>query len=105
MYAPSMGVSVSVLASGSRGNAALVESSSARILVDAGISCRETLKRLKSIGRDPSEISAVLITHEHADHIYGLATLAKKLKVPIFMTGATHQSWARTLKNVWGQPP
>src|SRR6266513_424419 len=105
MYAPSMGVSVSVLASGSRGNATLVESSSARILVDAGISCRETFKRLKSIGRDPREISAVLITHEHSDHISGLATLAKKLKVPIFMTGATHQAWARTVKDACGEPP
>ena len=105
MYAPSMGVSVSVLASGSRGNATLVESSSARILVDAGISCRETFKRLKSIGRDPREISAVLITHEHSDHISGLATLAKKLKVPIFMTGATHLAWARTVKDSSGEPP
>jgi phosphoribosyl 1,2-cyclic phosphodiesterase len=100
-----MGVSVSVLASGSRGNAALVESSKARILVDAGISCRETFKRLKSIGRDAREISAILITHEHADHIYGLATLAKKLKVPIFMTGATHQAWARTVRDASGEPP
>ena len=100
-----MGVSVSVLASGSRGNATLVESSSARILVDAGISCRETFKRLKSIGRDPREISAVLITHEHSDHISGLATLAKKLKVPIFMTGATYQVWARTVKDSSGEPP
>jgi phosphoribosyl 1,2-cyclic phosphodiesterase len=99
-----MGVSVSVLASGSRGNAALVESSKARILVDAGISCRETFKRLKSIGRDAREISAILITHEHADHIYGLATLAKKLKVPIFMTGATHQTWARTVRDASGEP-
>ena len=105
MYAPSMGVSVSVLASGSRGNATLVESSSARILVDAGISCRETFKRLKSIGRDPRDISAVLITHERSDHISGLATLAKKLKVPIFMTGATHQVWARTVKDASGEPP
>ena len=100
-----MAVSVSVLASGSRGNATLVESSSARILVDAGISCREAFKRLKSIGRDPREISAVLITHEHSDHISGLATLAKKLKVPIFMTGATHQVWARTVRESSGEQP
>jgi phosphoribosyl 1,2-cyclic phosphodiesterase len=100
-----MGVSVSVLASGSRGNTTLVETSRARILVDAGISCRETFKRLKSLGYDPREISAVLITHEHADHVYGLATLAKKLKVPIFMTGATHQAWARTLRDASGEPP
>src|SRR6266576_1000021 len=105
MYAPSMAVFVSVLASGSRGNAALVESSNARILVDAGISCRETFKRLKSLGRDPREISAILITHEHSDHMYGLATLAKKLKVPVFMAGATHQAWARTLRDASGQPP
>ena len=94
-----MGVSVSVLASGSRGNTAIVESARARILVDAGISCRETFKRLKSIGRDPREISAILITHEHSDHVYGLATLAKKLNVPVFMTGATHQAWARALRD------
>src|SRR5438309_6561660 len=98
-----MGVSVSVLASGSRGNTALVESSSARILVDAGISCRETFKRLKSLGREPREISAILITHEHSDHVYGLATLAKKLKVPVFMTGATHQAWARASRDGAGE--
>jgi phosphoribosyl 1,2-cyclic phosphodiesterase len=100
-----MGVSVSVLASGSRGNTAIVESSSARILVDAGISCRETFKRLKSGGRDPREISAILITHEHSDHIYGLATLAKRLKVPVFMTGATHQAWKRSLRDHTGEAP
>jgi len=105
MYAADMGVSVSVLASGSRGNTALVESSNTRILVDAGISCGETFKRLKSIGREPREISAILITHEHSDHVYGLATLAKKLMVPVFMTGATHQAWARSLRDESGETP
>jgi phosphoribosyl 1,2-cyclic phosphodiesterase len=102
---PGMGVSVSVLASGSRGNAALVQSSQARILVDAGVSCRETFKRLKSISFDPRTISAILITHEHADHVYGLATLARKLNVPVFMTGATHQAWARALRDDSGELP
>src|ERR1700730_874884 len=105
MYAASMSVSVSVLASGSRGNTAIVESSSVRILVDAGISCRETFKRLKSLGRNPRDISAILITHEHSDHVYGLATLAKKLNVPVFMTGATHQAWARALRDDSGELP
>lgn len=100
-----MGVSVTVLASGSRGNTALVESSRARILVDAGISCRETFKRLKAAGHDPHSISAVLITHEHSDHISGLATLAKKLKVPVFMTGHTHQAWSRSLRDASGEKP
>src|ERR1700676_5166714 len=105
MYAASMSVSVSVLASGSRGNTAIVESSSARILVDAGISCRETFKRLKSLGRNPREISAILITHEHADHVYGLATLAKKHDVPVYMTGATHQMASRALRDKSGELP
>ncbi len=89
-----MGVSVSVLASGSRGNSAVVQTSTTRILVDAGISCRETFRRMRALGEDPRSLSAIVITHEHSDHIYGLATLAKKLKTPVFMTGATHQSWS-----------
>jgi phosphoribosyl 1,2-cyclic phosphodiesterase len=100
-----MGVSVSVLASGSRGNTAVVESSRARILVDAGLSCRETFKRLKLAGLEPKSLSAVLITHEHSDHVYGLAMLAKKLDIPVFMTGATHQAWARSLRDDAGQLP
>src|SRR5438067_7167732 len=100
-----MSVSVSVLASGSRGNTAIVESSGARILVDAGISCRETFNRLKSLGRNPREISAILITHEHSDHVNGLAMLARKLDVPVFMTGATHQAWARASRDDAGELP
>jgi phosphoribosyl 1,2-cyclic phosphodiesterase len=100
-----MAVSVSVLASGSRGNSTVIESSRTRILVDAGISCRETFKRLKTIGVDPLTLSAILITHEHSDHVSGLAVLAKKLNVPVFMTGATHQAWARALRDEAGELP
>jgi phosphoribosyl 1,2-cyclic phosphodiesterase len=100
-----MGVTVSMLASGSRGNCAIVASTRTRILVDAGVSCRETFKRMKSLGDDPRSLSAILITHEHSDHIYGLATLVKKLRVPVFMTGATHQAWARAMRNQNGERP
>src|ERR1700758_1727866 len=100
-----MGVSVSMLASGSRGNCAIVASASTKILVDAGISCRETFKRMKALGEDPQSLSAILITHEHSDHVYGLATLAKKLRVPVFMTGATHAAWARAMRAVNGERP
>jgi phosphoribosyl 1,2-cyclic phosphodiesterase len=100
-----MGVSVRVLASGSRGNSALVESSATRILVDAGISCRETFRRMKALGDDPHSISAIVITHEHSDHVSGLLVLAKKLKVPVFMTGATHQAWARAMRDETGERP
>jgi len=100
-----MGVCVSVLASGSRGNSAIVSSATTRILVDAGVSCRETFKRMKAAGDDPHSITAIVITHEHSDHVYGLATLAKKLKVPVFMTGATHQAWAKSLRDDQGALP
>jgi len=100
-----MGVSVSVLASGSRGNSALVESSSTRILVDAGVSCRETFKRIKGLGEDPHALSAILITHEHSDHVYGLLVLARKLKIPVFMTAATHQAWSRAVREATGDRP
>jgi phosphoribosyl 1,2-cyclic phosphodiesterase len=100
-----MGVSVSMLASGSRGNCAVVASSTTKILVDAGISCREIFKRMKSLGDDARSLSAILVTHEHCDHIYGLAMLAKKLRIPIFMTGATHQAWARAMRNQNGERP
>src|ERR1039458_9443449 len=100
-----MGVRVSMLASGSRGNCAFVASARTKILVDAGISCRETFKRMRPLGEDPQSLSAILITHEHSDHIYGLATLAKKLGIPVFMTGATHAAWARAMHSVNGERP
>jgi phosphoribosyl 1,2-cyclic phosphodiesterase len=100
-----MAVNVSVLASGSRGNCAVVCSSSTRILVDAGLSCRETLKRLRALGQDARHLSAILITHEHSDHVFGLRVLARKLDIPVFMTGATHQVWERAVrKECNGQP-
>jgi len=98
-----MGMSVSMLASGSRGNCAIVASARTRILVDAGISGRETFKRMKALSEDPHSLAAILITHEHCDHIHGLATLAKRLRIPVFMTGATHQAWARALRDERGE--
>ena len=94
-----------MLASGSRGNCALVQTSTTRILVDVGISCRETFRRMKALGDDPRSLSAIVITHEHSDHVYGLQVLARKLKLPVFMTGATHQTWARALRDENGVRP
>jgi phosphoribosyl 1,2-cyclic phosphodiesterase len=94
-----MGVSVSVLGSGSRGNCALVGSSTTRILVDAGLSGRETFRRLSALGERVEEISAILITHEHSDHVAGLQRLAAKLKVPVFITAPTHQAWSRAVRD------
>ncbi len=100
-----MGVSVSVLASGSRGNCALVASSATRILVDAGLSGRETFKRLRALGERAEEISAILITHEHSDHVAGLQRLATKLRVPVFLTAPTHHAWSRAVRDQGGAIP
>ena len=86
---------MTVLASGSKGNSTLVSSSRTRILVDAGLSCRELLKRLQMAEEDPSRIDALLITHEHQDHVQGVAVLARKLGVPVYFTSATHRAWMR----------
>ena len=89
-----MAVSLTVLASGSKGNCALLATCRTRILVDAGLSCRETLRRLHAAG-ESAAVDAILITHEHSDHVAGLPVLARKLKAPVYMTAATHQAWAR----------
>ncbi|MGB8539871.1 MAG: MBL fold metallo-hydrolase [Acidobacteriaceae bacterium] len=86
---------MTVLASGSKGNSTIVSSSRTRILVDAGLSCRELLKRMQMADEDPAAIDALLITHEHQDHVQGLAVLARKLGVPVYFTQATHRAWMR----------
>src|SRR5436853_1962599 len=80
-----------VLASGSSGNAALLATENTRILVDAGLSMRELGKRLASIGESLEKIDAILITHEHSDHISGLPVLArnKSVRAVIYMTRLT----------------
>ena len=91
-------VRMTVLASGSRGNTAVLSSSGTSILIDAGISCRETLRRMRGAGEDPAQLSAIVITHEHSDHVSGLGVLARKLKIPVYITGHTHQEWQRWVR-------
>ncbi len=67
------------------------------VLVDAGLSCREILRRMAAAGEDPANLKAILITHEHLDHVAGLSVLARKLKIPVFFTEATHRAWVRML--------
>jgi phosphoribosyl 1,2-cyclic phosphodiesterase len=86
---------MTVLASGSKGNSTLVSSRWTRILVDAGLSCRELLKRMQMANEDPAAIDALLITHEHQDHVQGVSVLARKLGVPVYFTQATHRAWMR----------
>jgi phosphoribosyl 1,2-cyclic phosphodiesterase len=84
-----MAVTVSVLGSGSRGNATFVKTERVRLLVDAGMSRREIANRLESIGEDPDGIDAVLVTHEHNDHSCGIKTIVKDLQIQVFATRGT----------------
>jgi phosphoribosyl 1,2-cyclic phosphodiesterase len=88
---------MTVLASGSKGNSTVISSSRTRVLVDAGLSCRELLKRMSIAGEDPAQLNAILITHEHQDHIAGLSVLARRLNIPVFFTEPTHRAWVRML--------
>jgi phosphoribosyl 1,2-cyclic phosphodiesterase len=89
---------MTVLASGSRGNATLIAANGTRLLVDAGLSCRELLRRMALVGEDPTQLNAILITHEHLDHVAGLAVLARRLGIPVFFTEATHRAWVRMVR-------
>src|SRR6266702_1662357 len=86
---------MTVLASGSKGNSTVIASAHTRLLVDAGLSCRELLKRMAIANEDPAALDAILITHEHQDHIAGLAVLARRLRIPVFITEPTHRAWVR----------
>ncbi len=77
------------LASGSSGNSLLVTDGRTHVLVDAGISCRRICTGLKELGVEPKELAGVLITHEHSDHISGLTTLTKQLKLPVYASPGT----------------
>jgi phosphoribosyl 1,2-cyclic phosphodiesterase len=84
-----MAITLSVLGSGSRGNATFVKTERVRLLIDAGMSRKETAKRLELIGEDPDGIDAVLITHEHNDHSGGLRMLLQELPIEAFLTWGT----------------
>jgi phosphoribosyl 1,2-cyclic phosphodiesterase len=90
-------VRFTVLASGSKGNCTVVTGGRTRILVDAGLSCRELFRRMRLAGEEPETLDAIVITHEHSDHVGGLAVTARKLGIPVYFTEGTHRAWMRWL--------
>jgi phosphoribosyl 1,2-cyclic phosphodiesterase len=78
------------LGSGSKGNATVVESDDTCVLVDCGFSTREVEKRLQRLQKTPQELTAILVTHEHSDHVQGVARLSRKYKLPVWMTAGTY---------------
>jgi phosphoribosyl 1,2-cyclic phosphodiesterase len=77
------------LASGSRGNCSLVEFGATLLMIDCGLALKVVEERLQAIGRQPRDVTAVLVTHEHGDHAQGVATFAKRYNTPLWMTPGT----------------
>ena len=96
-----MSVKLTILGSGSSGNCAYVETAEARILVDAGFSPRQIRQRLAGIGCTPENLSAILITHEHSDHISGLLGIADKFQIPVYCNRGTQDAAVWTFKTKW----
>jgi phosphoribosyl 1,2-cyclic phosphodiesterase len=87
--APEAALRVTVLGSGSVGNATLIEADGAALLVDAGFSGRDLEERLRSVGVDPASLEGILITHDHGDHTRGMGILARRFGIPLWLTQRT----------------
>jgi len=93
-------IEICALASGSNGNCYYIGNEEEAVLVDAGLSYKQLIKRMESKSLDPSKIKAVFITHEHRDHIRGVRVLGKKLDIPVYMSKGTYIKAFRTWKPI-----
>lgn len=87
-----MAVHFTILGSGSAGNCAYLETDETRILIDAGFSLRQIRQRLATIGRSPENLTGILVTHEHSDHIQGIGALSDKLRIPVYCNRPTGEA-------------
>jgi phosphoribosyl 1,2-cyclic phosphodiesterase len=88
---------VTILGSGSSGNCTLLETSGTRLLVDAGLGKKETLRRLAAVGRDVDRLDGIVISHEHSDHIGSLAQVLGQWRTTVYLNEATHTEVMRIL--------
>jgi len=86
---------VLILGSGSSGNSTLVESSTTRVLVDAGFNRKETLRRLAALGASVDSVNGIFISHEHSDHVSGLANLSRSWNAPVYISAGTYAEYQR----------
>ena len=87
-----MSLFITSLNSGSNANCYYIGNEREAVLIDAGLSCRETEKRMKRLGLEVSRIKALFISHEHSDHITGIPALSKKYQLPVYITPATFEN-------------
>ncbi|MDQ3681823.1 MAG: MBL fold metallo-hydrolase [Bacteroidota bacterium] len=93
-----MSLFITALASGSNGNCYYVGNETEAVLIDAGITCKEIEKRMNRQGLSIKKVKAVFVSHEHADHIKGIPVLAKKYKLPTYITTTTLRHWRLRLE-------
>src|ERR1700733_14792259 len=94
-----MSLYIASLNSGSNGNSYYVGNDRDAVLVDAGISCRETERRMKRLGLSMQKVRAIFVSHEHSDHINGVTVLSRKYQLPVYITPATLKSSGLTLEH------
>src|SRR5688572_2612681 len=97
-FAFNMSLFTASLNSGSNGNCYYVGNKQEAVLIDAGISCRETEKRMLRLGLNIKSVKAIFVSHEHSDHISGIRVLSKKHQIPVYISGLTLQSSGLTLQ-------
>ena len=97
-----MSMRFACLGSGSQGNALVVEAGNTRLLLDCGFTLQETVIRLARLGLEPDTIDAVLVTHEHGDHICGVARFARKFGIPVWLTYGTLRSAGKVFGKLSG---
>ena len=95
---------ITSLNSGSNGNCYYIGNEREAVLVDAGISCRETEQRMQRLGLSMTKVKAIFITHEHSDHIRGLEGLARKYRLPVYITPDTRWNSRLIFDNIGLQP-
>jgi len=82
-----------LLGSGSAGNATVIEAAGTRVLIDCGFPLRETERRLARLGLEAGQLDAILVTHEHGDHLSGVARLARRHRTPVYLTHGSYTAW------------
>jgi phosphoribosyl 1,2-cyclic phosphodiesterase len=95
-----MSLFITSLNSGSNGNCYYVGNSKDAVLIDVGISCRETEKRMKQLGLSMQTVKAIFVSHEHGDHIKGVSVLANKYKLPVYITSITAKNGPRLISHL-----
>lgn len=98
---PDYNLGVCILASGSKGNAIFISSGDTSLLIDAGLSGIEIERRLRSRGLDPKDLNAILVSHEHSDHIQGVGVLSRRYKLPVYISTKTQNAAVSQLGNLF----